>query len=835
MVATDNRSTDGTTEILERYAADGVLHLIREDGDDLRQSEWVTRMARMAAADFGADWVVNADADEFWWPEGESLREVLAAVPQYFGVVRGAWRNFVPRPEGDPFFAERMTVRYCAPSFHPHPLSTHSKSAHRAALDVRVGRGNHEAFGEGLVPLRGWYPFEILHFPVRSLEHSRRKYVTQFVALERNAEKGISAHMAAAYRAYLAGDLDSFYAPLVVDDELARGSNPAPTPSTFASGTGCARSGSASEWPRRPPRPNDGTSPRRRASPPSTRRSRRRTPASPSARAWTRSNGGSRRSSGGRSPAFAPRFPDGPREGGLGKRPRVRPRDEPRSSCSWSHWPSSRSRRSGGRWPRAATRGTTSRTTSSSRTGIRRSRTSSLPHAADADRARCPLSLGGTALLEIVFAVLYAAAIVGWSATALTFGRIPALFTAGLLLVYPAYATLYHQASSDAIFATGLALWALLLARTLRTPTGWRFAALGVGMAILVLIRPANEILLPLALVPLLVPVAWGRRIAWSGACLAGAVVLLGAWAVSNGLRYDDYTVARGGRAWVPFLKVFTDDRTISAENGDASRRLAALIETEVLAKPPYKRLRVPSTPTSRTLELRTVRLIAPRTACSVATELRRALRPAPRRSASTPGRIRAEWGTFWQFLVQRPLREGIAPGLRRRRASATTFTSDGVVLPNPQAHVLVAAVPTVRLVRVRLHRLVRCPIPRSSGATRRLRPGTGKSSLRCGNGRRAALAYGRRVRSEILNRITPRFPRPPLWLAVGLIALIVRRPAGWRTIVVLWVGAFLVLVHAASQEWRRVRAPALSGVHRDRAQGARRRPQTCRLASIDG
>ena len=54
---------------------------------------------------------------------------------------------------------------------------------------------------------------------------------------------------------------------------------------------------------------------------------------------------------------------------------------------------------------------------------------------------------------------------------------------------------------------------------------------------------------------------------------------------------------------------------------------------------------------------------------------------------------------------------------------------------------------------------------------------------------------------TEVLNRITPRFPRPPLWLAVGLVALLVRRPAEWRTIVVLWVGAFLVLlVHAASQ-----------------------------------
>jgi hypothetical protein len=218
VVATDNRSEDGTTEILERYAREGHLHLIRESGDDLRQSEWVTRMARLAATELGADWILNADADEFWWPRGGDFRELFAAVPGRFGVVRGAWRNFVPRPEDDRFFAERMTARLCTPSFHPHPLSIHFKSAHRATPDVRIGRGNHEAFGSGLVALRGWFPIEILHFPVRSLEHCMRKYVTQFVALERNAEKGIPGHMADAYRAYRAGRLEEFYAPLVVDD-----------------------------------------------------------------------------------------------------------------------------------------------------------------------------------------------------------------------------------------------------------------------------------------------------------------------------------------------------------------------------------------------------------------------------------------------------------------------------------------------------------------------------------------------------------------------------------------------------------------------------------------
>ena len=73
VVATDNRSVDGTTDVLERYAREGHLHLIRESGEDLRQNEWVTRMARLAATDFGADWVINSDADEFWWPRGASL------------------------------------------------------------------------------------------------------------------------------------------------------------------------------------------------------------------------------------------------------------------------------------------------------------------------------------------------------------------------------------------------------------------------------------------------------------------------------------------------------------------------------------------------------------------------------------------------------------------------------------------------------------------------------------------------------------------------------------------------------------------------------------------
>ena len=171
VIATDNRSTDGTTEIFERYERAGVLHLLREEGDDMRQAEWVTGMARMAASDFGADWVINADADEFWWPRAGSLKEVLETVPERYGVVRGCWRHYLPRPDDGAFFAERMIVRLNEPAFPGDKRTVfhaHQKVAHRGSPAVEIEPGNHNALGPGLEPVRAWHPIEVLHFSMRS-------------------------------------------------------------------------------------------------------------------------------------------------------------------------------------------------------------------------------------------------------------------------------------------------------------------------------------------------------------------------------------------------------------------------------------------------------------------------------------------------------------------------------------------------------------------------------------------------------------------------------------------------------------------------------------------
>lgn len=222
VIATDNRSVDGTTEILESYRRQGYLHLIREPSDDLRQSDWVTRMARLAATDFGADWVLNADADEFWWPRGGSLKSILTEVPDRFGTVRALLRNFVPRTVEADSFAERMIVRTVpSDSERLSPLRVQDKVVHRASPSVTVAMGNHDAFWEGSVDLRGWYPIEVLHFALRSPEQCERKLAYWLKYWEQQGpERGLQPGFD-AFRENRVGD---YYRSLCVDDEeLERG------------------------------------------------------------------------------------------------------------------------------------------------------------------------------------------------------------------------------------------------------------------------------------------------------------------------------------------------------------------------------------------------------------------------------------------------------------------------------------------------------------------------------------------------------------------------------------------------------------------------------------
>ena len=87
-----------------------------------------------------------------------------------------------------------------------------------------------------------------------------------------------------------------------------------------------------------------------------------------------------------------------------------------------------------------------------------------------------------------------------------------------------------------------------------------------------------------LALLPLLaLRGSWRTRIVGAAAFVVPAVALMGAWTLHNGLRYDNYTLARGGNATVPFYRAFVTDKIVRPSNGPASRELAHAVQRDLL------------------------------------------------------------------------------------------------------------------------------------------------------------------------------------------------------------------------------------------------------------
>ncbi len=200
-----------------------------------------------------------------------------------------------------------------------------------------------------------------------------------------------------------------------------------------------------------------------------------------------------------------------------------------------------------------------------------------------------PLDLAGGWGALAAMALLFGASVVAWTRVALIFGRRAALLTAVALLVFPGYTIVFHELSSNAVFAATFAAFALALAQAFTRPSPGRFAVLGFAVGAAALTRPEGQVLVVFAVVPLVLALPWRRRLLCTAAGLVTAFVVLGGWAVNNGLRYGDYTVARRGAAYLPFFRAFTTDHIVSPENGPASRKLARAVEANLLTQQPYR------------------------------------------------------------------------------------------------------------------------------------------------------------------------------------------------------------------------------------------------------
>ncbi|SFS14128.1 Glycosyl transferase family 2 [Agrococcus baldri] len=181
ILVTDNGSVDGTREILDAYARVAPVTVFDDLEHRKQQSEVVTRMARLAAAEHGADWVINADADEFLRPVDPELTlgQVFAALPRAVGSFRVPVTNLVGPLARHGSGIRRLVHRDVrsdeqlrAAGLIAHPTRN---AIHVGDPDVEVSQGNHAVSIPAGAEPDDALALEVLHLPWRSMEQIERK------------------------------------------------------------------------------------------------------------------------------------------------------------------------------------------------------------------------------------------------------------------------------------------------------------------------------------------------------------------------------------------------------------------------------------------------------------------------------------------------------------------------------------------------------------------------------------------------------------------------------------------------------------------------------------
>ena len=280
--------------------------------------------------------------------------------------------------------------------------------------------------------------------------------------------------------------------------------------------------------------------------------------------------------------------------------------------------------------------------------------------------------------------------------------------------------------------------------------------------------------------------------------------MLLALWAGHNAWRYDDFTVARGTNIAVPFFRTFMEERIVAPENGPSSREFAAAVEEHLLPEEPYRSYGIDvdtffSSGSGRMIEdaaSLTDRVFGWDSDYAI---LRKVGTEAVREHPGAYARGVTE--TMWSLLrgpayVTPPSSGG---GGASAAGEPETVVIDGQVLPKPSEgqpipgsrQGLWTSTPDNRIEEVWTsptdhHLIFRYPedearVEHVDSEVARL---IGRLPDRAGN---AELAHR-------LNQAAYRFPPPGLWLVVGLVAVVWRRPRGVRVALAL-AGASLLLL----------------------------------------
>jgi hypothetical protein len=136
------------SDVLERLGRDDRVHRAPAE-----TSVSASSVSNWTVDSFAADWLIETESCEFWWPRTKSVSDALTAVPFVSNAAQAIVRTLFPTTSGKRFeecFTMRLSPR--APSIDERWRSSRRFAVRSAAIGNR----------SDLDVLWGYYPFEVL-------------------------------------------------------------------------------------------------------------------------------------------------------------------------------------------------------------------------------------------------------------------------------------------------------------------------------------------------------------------------------------------------------------------------------------------------------------------------------------------------------------------------------------------------------------------------------------------------------------------------------------------------------------------------------------------------
>ncbi len=187
IIVTDHGSTDSTPEILSGYKKRGVVEVITETSKAYDQKFFVNRMVKLAIDKYKADWIINSDADEFYYAKSENLKDAFP-VDGKPNILFCDWIMALPRAG-----QQWKDVNH----FY---LFDRGKAMHTAKGFRSVSGGNHKVYLDYVYKPAMSEDIILYHLQSRDFESFKGKLESKYEHCKYTKDKSFPNHLREAYQ-----------------------------------------------------------------------------------------------------------------------------------------------------------------------------------------------------------------------------------------------------------------------------------------------------------------------------------------------------------------------------------------------------------------------------------------------------------------------------------------------------------------------------------------------------------------------------------------------------------------------------------------------------------